>query len=103
MYNCIKSQKPQSPYLKNSSIEFTETLGLIKEENQKTLPTTAGILFIGNTKALKEFPYNQIKYIRYYEDGSYKPFEYSGNLIDIADECFAQLKSETKVKEFHFF
>jgi ATP-dependent DNA helicase RecG len=102
LYNCIKSQKPQSPYLKNSSIEFTETLGLIKEENQKTLPTTAGILFIGNTKALKEFPYNQIKYIRYYEDGSYKPFEYSGNLIDIADECFAQLKSETKVKEFHF-
>jgi hypothetical protein len=34
LYNCIKSQKPQSPYLKNSSIEFTETLGLIKEENQ---------------------------------------------------------------------
>ena len=75
---------------------------MIKEENQITVPTTAGVLFIGNTKALKEFPYNQIKYIRYYEDGSYKPFEYSGNLIDIADECFAQLKSETKVKEFHF-
>ena len=75
---------------------------MIKEENQKILPTTTGVLFIGNTKALKEFPYNQIKYIRYYEDGSYKPFEYSGNLIEIADECFAQLKSETKVKEFHF-
>jgi len=102
LYNRIKTQKPQSPYLKNTSIEFTETLGLIKEEKQKILPTTTGVLFIGNTKALKEFPYNQIKYIRYYEDGSYKPFEYSGNLIEIADECFAQLKSETKVKEFHF-
>ncbi len=102
LYNRIKTQKPQSPYLKNTSNEFTETLGLIKEENQKVVPTTAGVLFIGNTKALKEFPYNQIKYIRYYEDGSYKPFEYSGNLIEIADECFAQLKSETKVKEFHF-
>jgi len=98
----IQREKPQSPYLKNNSPEFTETLGLIKEENSKPLPTTTGILFIGNQKALKELPYNQIKYIRYYEDGTYTPFEYSGNLIDIADACFQQLKSETKVKEFHF-
>jgi predicted HTH transcriptional regulator len=75
---------------------------LIKEENGKSLPTTTGILFIGNTKALKELPYNQIKYIRYYEDGTYTPFEYSGNLIEMADACYQQLKSETKVKEFHF-
>lgn len=98
----IQREKPQSPYLKNNSPEFTETLGLIKEENGRSLPTTTGILFIGNTKALKELPYNQIKYIRYYEDGSYTPFEYSGNLIEMADACFQQLKSETKLKEFHF-
>lgn len=98
----IQHEKPQSPYLKNTSPEFTETLGLIKEEDGKALPTTAGILFIGSPKALKEIPYNQIKYIRYYEDGSYMPFEYSGNLIEMADACFRQLKAETKVKEFHF-
>lgn len=98
----IQREKPQSPYLKNNSPEFTETLGLIKEENGKSLPTTTGILFIGNTKALKELPYNQIKYIRYYEDGTYTPFEYSGNLIEMADACFLQLKSEIKLKEFHF-
>lgn len=98
----IQREKPQSPYLKNNSPEFTETLGLIKEENGKLLPTTTGILFIGNQKALKEIPYNQIKYIRYYEDGTYTPFEYSGNLIEMADACYQQLKSEIKVKEFHF-
>ncbi len=102
LYNRIKLSKPQSAYLKNSSFEFSETLGLMKEENQKFLPTTTGILFIGNSKAVKELPYNQIKYIRYYEDGTYKPFEYSGNCILMADECFNQLKSEIKEKEFHF-
>ena len=98
----IKQVKPQSPYLKNSADEFIETLGLVKEENEKVRPTTTGILFIGNAKAIRELPYNQIKYIRYYEDGTYTPFEYSGNLIQIADDCFTQLKSEIKVKEFHF-
>lgn len=102
LFSRIQREKPQSPYLKNNSPEFTETLGLIKEDNGKSLPTTTGILFIGNTKALKELPYNQIKYIRYYEDGTYTPFEYSGNLIEMADACYQQLKSETKVKEFHF-
>jgi len=102
LFNRIQKEKPQSPYLKSSSAEFTETLGLIKEEDEKYYPTTTGILFIGNQKALKEIPYNQIKYIRYYEDGTYTPFEYSGNIIDMADACFAQLKSEIKVKEFHF-
>lgn len=102
LYNKIQKEKPQSPYLKNSSTEFSETLGLIKEENGEQFPTTTGILFIGNQKALKEIPYAIIKYIRYYEDGSYKPFEFAGNLIEIADACFFQLKSEIKVKEFHF-
>lgn len=102
LFGLIQKEKPQSPYLKNNSYEFAETLGLIKEKNGKYLPTTTGILFIGNQKALREIPYNQIKYIRYYEDGSYTPFEYSGNLIEMADACFQQLKSEIKVKEFHF-
>jgi len=102
LFQRIQKEKPKSPYLKNNSSEFTETLGLIKEENERILPTTTGILFIGNSKALKEFPYNQIKYIHYFEDGSYAPFEYSGNLIDMADACFGQLKSEIKLKEFHF-
>src|SRR5690606_15911258 len=76
--------------------------GLIKEENGKQLPTTAGLLFIGNNTALKAFPYNLIKYIRYYDDGTYTAFEFKGTLIDIADQCFNQLRSETKKKEFHF-
>lgn len=102
LYNRIQKEKPQSPYLKNTTHEFTETLGLIKEEKGKLLATTTGILFIGNQKALKELPYNQIKYIRYYEDGSYTPFEYSGNVVEMADACFTQLKAEIKLKEFHF-
>lgn len=102
LYNRIQVEKPKSPYLKNNSPEFTETLGLVKEQNGKYLPTTTGILFIDNQKALKEFPYNQIKYIRYDEDGSRTPYEYNGNLIEIADACFNQLKSEMKLKEFHF-
>ncbi len=102
LYNRIHREKPQSPYLKNTSNEFVETLGLVKEVDNKNFPTTTGVLFIGNQKALKEIPYNQIKYIRYYEDGTYTPFEYSGNLIEMADACYAQLKSEIKLKEFHF-
>lgn len=102
LYNRILTEKPQSPYLKSSSAEFAETMGLIKEENGTSLPTTTGILFVGNQKALKEFPYNQIKYIRYYEDNTYTPHEYSGTLIEMADACFTQLKSEIKLKEFHF-
>jgi Predicted transcriptional regulator containing an HTH domain and an uncharacterized domain shared with the mammalian protein Schlafen len=102
LFRRIQAEKPQSPYLKKDSFEFTETLGLIKEGEAKTYPTTTGILLIGKDKTLKEFPYNQIKYIRYYEDGSYAPFEYAGSLIEIADACFTQLKSEIKLKEFHF-
>jgi predicted HTH transcriptional regulator len=59
-------------------------------------------LFIGNDKALKEIPFNQIKYIRYYEDGTYSPFEFKGNILKMIDDCYNQLKSEIKLKEFHF-
>jgi predicted HTH transcriptional regulator len=83
-------------------LEFNETLGLIREENNQYLPTTTGLLFIGNAKALRQLPYNQIKYIRYREDGTYTPFEYSGDLISMADACFSQLKSEINFKELGF-
>lgn len=102
LFSRIQKEKPESPFLKTTTEEFSETLGLIKEERGIYHPTIAGILFIGKQKALKELPYNQIKYIRYFEDGTYKPYEYAGNLIDMADECFAQLKSESKQKEIHF-
>lgn len=102
LYNRIKSKMPASPYLKNTAEEFAETFGLIKEEQGKHLPTTTGILFVGNQLALRSLPFSQIKYVRYYEDGTYSPFEFNGNLIDIADQCFNQLKSEIKKKEFHF-
>ncbi len=98
----IKHANPQSPFLKSSPTEFCETFGFIKEDDAKLLPTTTGILFVGNNKSLMEIPFSQIKYIRYYEDGTYTPFEYKGNLLEIANDCFKQLKSEIKVKEFHF-
>lgn len=102
LYNRIKSKQPSSPYLKNTAEEFAETFGLVKEEQGKRLPTTTGLLFVGGKLALKALPFSQIKYVRYYEDGTYSPFEFTGNLIDIADQCFSQLKSEIKKKEFHF-
>lgn len=98
----INKTNPQSPYLKGSVNEFTETLGLVKEENEDLFPTTAGILFIGNEKALREMPYNLIKYIRYRSDGSYTPYEYKGTLLEMADACFQQLKSEINLNEFQF-
>lgn len=102
LYNRTRDKKPTSPYLKNTAEEFAETFGLLKEQDGQLLPTTTGILFVGNKTALKTFPYSQIKYIRYYEDGTYTPFEFNGNLIEIADQCFSQLKSEIRKKEFHF-
>ncbi len=100
LFHRIKEIKPNSSFLKNSIEEFNESLCLAKEE--KTYPTTTGLLFIGNDKALKEIPFNQIKYIRYYEDGTYSPFEFKGNILKMIDDCYNQLKSEIKLKEFHF-
>lgn len=102
LFNLIRTVNPQNPLLKNSALEFSEALGLIKEENEILKPTTTGILFVGNEKALKEIPFNQIKYIQYFEDGTYKPYEYRGNLIEMTENCLNQLKSEIKIKEFHF-
>lgn len=33
---------------------------------------------------------------------AYKPYEYKGNIIEVAKECFAQLKAEIKQKEYVF-
>lgn len=102
LYRKIKKNNSSSPFLKRSKIEFNETLGIIQENNQIFSPTTTGILFIGNNRALKELPYNEIKYIRYRNDGSYTPYEFKGNLIDLADSVFNQLKSEINTQEIQF-
>lgn len=102
LYRRIKDNNPKSPFLKQSQQEFNETLGIIQENNQIFSPTTTGLLFIGNNRALKELPYNEIKYIRYKNDGSYTPYEYKGNLIELADKTFTQLKSEINTEEIQF-
>ena len=90
----IKNADADSPYIKENIDDFNDTLSFVKEDVNEILPTTTGILFTGNDRALKEFPYASIKYVRYFEDGTYKPYEWSGNLIEVADSCFAQLKAE---------
>lgn len=102
LYNKIESVRPDSPLLKESREDFNDALNLDKDKQGKMLPTTTGILLVGNNKALKELPFSVIKYVRYFEDGTYKPYEWKGNLIEIADECFAQLKSEITQRELHF-
>jgi ATP-dependent DNA helicase RecG len=100
LYNLIKNRNSNSPYLKNSQTEFSETLGLVNEVDADILPTTTGILFIGNEKALKELPFAYISYIRYQTNGTYTPHEFKGNVIDSINACFAQLKSEITVSEY---
>ncbi|MBT3210278.1 MAG: hypothetical protein HN704_00880 [Bacteroidetes bacterium] len=102
LYVQIQAKNPQSHYLKNSTTEFTEILGITKEQEGKYYPTTTGLLFVGNFKSLKEIPFAKISYIRYHEDGSYTPFEYSGNIIKQITDCYNQLSSEIKKKEFQF-
>lgn len=102
IYNKIKTARADSPLLKETRKEFNDILNFEKEEQGVLYPTTTGILLAGNNKSLKEFPYSEIKYVRYFEDGSYKPYEWKGNLIEIADNCFAQLKSEIQQKELSF-
>lgn len=102
LFQKIKDVRPDSPFLKESREDFNDVLNLEKEDRGEMLPTTTGILLTGNSKALKEFPYSVIKYVRYFENGTYKPYEWKGNLIDIADQCFGQLKSEIQQRELHF-
>ncbi len=102
LQNLIRIARPDSPYLKDNIDDFNDVLSLVKEEDDKILPTTTGVLFTGNDKALREFPYATIKYIRYFDNGTYRPYEWSGNLIEVADACFAQLKAEIQQVEMNF-
>ena len=47
-------------------------------------------------------PYYQVKYIHYFSDGTYRPYEYKGNIVEVAEACFNQLKAEIKQREFVF-
>lgn len=98
----IMAKNASSPYLEKTDEDFLDSLGMTKEENGEQLPTTTGILFVGNDKALRELPYYQVKYIHYFSDGTYKAYEYKGNIIEIAKDCFAQLKAEIRQKEYVF-
>lgn len=98
----IRLARPDSPYLKDNLDDFNDTLSLVKDTDEGVKPTTTGILFTGNDKALKEFPYASIKYIRYFENGTYRPYEWTGNLIEVADACFNQLKAEIQQVEMNF-
>lgn len=98
----IRKARVDSPLIQKSNDDFKDALNFEKEDNGDILPTTTGILLAGNDKALKEIPFSQIKYVRYAADGSYQPYEWRGNLIEIVDGCFAQLKSEIQTQEFSF-
>lgn len=102
LQNLIRIARPDSPFLKDNIEDFNDVLSLVKEDCEEIFPTTTGILFTGTDKALKEFPYATIKYIRYFDNGTYRPYEWSGNLIEVADACFTQLKAEIQQVEMNF-
>lgn len=98
----IETKNSESPYLDKTDADLLDSLGMVKEEDGRIKPTTTGILFVGNNKALRELPYYEVKYIHYYADGTYKPYEYRGNIIEVARDCFAQLKAEIRQREYIF-
>ena len=98
----IAAKNAESPYLNKSLDDFLDSLGMTKDEGNESLPTTTGLLFVGNQTALRELPFYEVKYIHYFEDGTYQPYEYKGNIIELAKSCFAQLKAEIKQKEYIF-
>lgn len=100
--NMIAAKNADSPYLEKNDEELMDSLGMSKEEDGMVLPTTTGILFVGNHHALRELPFYEVKYIHYYADGTYNPYEYKGNIVDVAKGCFAQLKAEIRQKEYVF-
>lgn len=91
-----------NPRIQQDWSELCDGLGWMEEVDGRFLPTTTGLLFAGTDKALRMLPYSQVKYIRYFEDGTYRQYEYSGNIVAIAQRCYAQLKSEIQQREFHF-
>lgn len=98
----ILNKNNESPYLDKTDEDLLDSFGMTKEEGESILPTTTGILFVGNDKALRELPFYEVKYIHYFSDGTYKPYEFKGNIIDVAKGCFAQLKAEIRQKEYIF-
>lgn len=98
----IATKNAESPYLNKSLDDFLDSLGMTREEGDETLPTTTGLLFVGNQTALRELPFYEVRYIHYFEDGTYKPYEFKGNIIEVAKACFNQLKAEIKQKEYIF-
>lgn len=100
--NLIEAKNSESPYLEKTDADLIDSLGMAKEDDGRIKPTTTGLLFVGNNKALKELPYYEVKYIHYFADGTYKPYEYKGNIIEVAKECFAQLKAEIRQQEYIF-
>ena len=100
--NLIETKNNESPYLDKTDSDLLDSLGMVKEDGEKIKPTTTGILFVGTNKALRELPYYEVKYIHYYTDGTYKSYEYKGNIIEVAKDCFAQLKAEIRQKEYIF-
>lgn len=100
--NLIETKSSESPYLEKTDADLLDSLGMAKEDDGRIKPTTTGLLFVGNNKALKELPYYEVKYIHYFADGTYKPYEYKGNIIEVAKECFAQLKAEIRQQEYIF-
>lgn len=102
LLDMIEAKNANSPYLDKSREDLLDSLGMTKEEDNCTLPTTTGLLFVGNQAALRELPFYEVKYIHYFADGTYKPYEYKGNIVEVAKECFAQLKAEIRQKEYVF-
>ena len=100
--NLIENKNADSPYLDKPLDELLDALGMTKEEGDEALPTTTGLLFVGNQNALRELPYYEVKYIHYFADGTYRPYEYKGNIIEVATECFNQLKAEIRQREYSF-
>ena len=98
----IEAKNSESPYLDKTNADLLDSLGMVKEDDGKVKPTTTGILFVGNNRVLRELPYYEVKYIHYYADGTYKPYEYKGNIIEVAKDCFAQLKAEIRQREYIF-
>lgn len=98
----IAAKNAESPYLNKNLDDFLDSLGMTREEGDETLPTTTGLLFVGNQTALRELPFYEVRYIHYFEDGTYKPYEFKGNIIEVAKACFNQLKAEIKQKEYIF-
>ena len=102
LVDMIEAKNADSPYLDKSKEDLLDSLGMTKDEDGEPLPTTTGLLFIGNQTALRELPYYEVKYIHYFSDGTYKPYEYNGNIVEVAKACFAQLRAEIKQKEYVF-